>query len=44
MDRTTGDTTQHVLDLAATLPVVISDTDAVCLCGLGSVRLVTLIP
>jgi hypothetical protein len=25
-----GDTTQYVLDLAATLPVVISDTEAVC--------------
>jgi YD repeat-containing protein len=29
-----GDTTQYVLDLAATLPVVISDTDAVYLYGL----------
>ncbi|MGB3904007.1 MAG: LamG-like jellyroll fold domain-containing protein [Anaerolineae bacterium] len=29
-----GDTTQYVLDLAATLPVVISDTDAVYLHGL----------
>ncbi len=27
-------TTQYVLDLAATLPVVISDTDAICLYGL----------
>ena len=29
-----GDTTQYVLDLAATLPVVISDTEAVYLYGL----------
>jgi len=29
-----GDTTQYVLDLLATLPVVISDTDAVYLYGL----------
>jgi RHS repeat-associated protein len=29
-----GDTTEYVLDLAATLPVVISDTDAVYLYGL----------
>jgi RHS repeat-associated protein len=29
-----GDTTQYVLDLAATLPVVVSDTEAVYLCGL----------
>ena len=29
-----GDTTQHVLDLAATPPVVISDTEAVYLYGL----------
>ena len=29
-----GDTTEYVLDLAATLPVVISDTDAVFLYGL----------
>ena len=29
-----GDTTQYVLDLAATLPVVISDTDAIYLYGL----------
>ncbi len=37
-DRTSktvsGDTTQHVLDLAATLPVVVSDTEAVYLYGL----------
>ena len=30
----TGDTTEYALDLAATLPVVISDTEAVYLCGL----------
>ena len=30
-----GGTTQYVLDLAATLPVVISDTEAVYLYGLG---------
>jgi hypothetical protein len=29
-----GDTTEYALDLAATLPVVISDTDAVYLYGL----------
>ena len=29
-----GDTTEYVLDLAATLPVVISDTEAVYLYGL----------
>jgi len=29
-----GDTTQYVLDLAATLPMVISDTEAVYLYGL----------
>ena len=29
-----GDTTQYILDLAATLPVVIRDTEAVRLCGL----------
>ncbi len=29
-----GDTTQHVLDLTASLPVVISDTEAVYLYGL----------
>jgi hypothetical protein len=29
-----GETTQYVLDLAATLPVVISDTEAVYLYGL----------
>jgi hypothetical protein len=29
-----GDTTQYVLDLAATLPVVVSDTEAVYLYGL----------
>ena len=29
-----GDTTEYVLDLAATLPAVISDTDAVYLYGL----------
>jgi len=29
-----GDTTQYVLDLASTLPVVISDTEAVYLYGL----------
>jgi RHS repeat-associated protein len=32
-----GDTTQYVLDLAATLPVVISDTEAVYLYGLDIV-------
>ena len=30
-----GDTTEYVLDLLATLPVVISDTDAVYLYGLA---------
>ena len=30
----TGDTTEYALDLAATLPVVISDTEAVYLYGL----------
>ena len=30
-----GDTTEYLLDLAATLPVVISDTEAVYLYGLG---------
>ena len=30
-----GDTTQYGLDLAATVPVVISDTDAVYLYGLA---------
>ena len=30
-----GATTDYVLDLAATLPVVISDTDALYLYGLG---------
>jgi YD repeat-containing protein len=30
-----GDTTQYVLDLAATLPVVVSDTEAVYLYGLN---------
>ncbi len=29
-----GDATQYVLDLAATLPVVVSDTEAVHLYGL----------
>ena len=29
-----GDTTEYVLDLAATLPVVISDTEAMYLYGL----------
>jgi len=29
-----GDTTEYVLDLAATLPVVMSDTEAVYLYGL----------
>ena len=29
-----GDTTEYVLDLAATLPVAISDTEAAYLCGL----------
>ena len=31
-----GDTTQYVLDLAATLPLVLSDTETGCLCGRGS--------
>jgi hypothetical protein len=33
-----GDTSQYVLDLAASLPVVVSDTKAVYLYGLDSVR------
>jgi len=32
-----GDTTQYVLDLAATLPAVISDTEAGYLYGLDSI-------
>lgn len=32
---TDGATTQYVLHLAATLPVVICDTEAICLCGLN---------
>jgi hypothetical protein len=32
-----GDTTEYVVDLAATLPVVISDTEAVYLYGLDIV-------
>jgi len=33
-----GDTTEYVLDMAATLPVVISDTEAVYLYGLDGHR------
>jgi hypothetical protein len=33
-ETVSGDTTQYIQDLAATLPVVISDTEAVCLYGL----------
>ncbi len=32
-----GDTAEYVLDLAATLPVVVSDTEAVYLYGLDSI-------
>jgi hypothetical protein len=36
-----GDTAQYALDPPATLPAVISDTEAVYLYGLGSVRQVS---